>query len=82
MAGEVEQPGLERNREARDQEVEETATATAPMDEAVAELSSGHGSKTEKVASAQKEGEKPKPSKLKEWFGKLGLDMGTGTYSA
>jgi hypothetical protein len=40
--------------------------------------SSSRGSKAEKVQSAkQKEGAKAKPSKLKEMWAKIGLDMGT-----
>jgi hypothetical protein len=42
---------------------------------------SSHGSKAENVQTGQKEDdakeEKPSPSKFKQTFGKLGLDMGT-----
>jgi hypothetical protein len=44
-------------------------------------VSSSHGSKAENVQTGQKgddaKEEKPSPSKFKQMFGKLGLDMGT-----
>lgn len=44
----------------------------------VADESSSHGAKTENVAARENaEEEKKKPSKLKEMWGKLGLDIGT-----
>ena len=41
------------------------------------EIHSPAGSKAEKVSTGDKETEKKKPSKVKELWGKLGLDMGT-----
>lgn len=41
------------------------------------EVHSPAGSKSEKVSTGEKETEKKKPSKVKELWGKLGLDMGT-----
>lgn len=40
------------------------------------ELSNSNGAKAEKVPTAAEE-EKPNPSKVKELWGKLGLDVGT-----
>lgn len=39
--------------------------------------SSSHGSKNENVAAGESTEEKKKPSKVKEMWGKLGLDVGT-----
>jgi hypothetical protein len=75
MAGDVvAEPDMTEQRKPRDPE---TGGLTAQSgDERIAETSSNHGPKAEKVETGQKEEEK-KASKLKEVWGKLGLDMGT-----
>jgi len=61
---------IEAGDEIRKEELGEN-TITEPL--------SSHGSKAEKVQSAKpkQEGTKAKPSKLKEMWAKIGLDMAT-----
>ena len=55
---------------------DEEQTIGKDGDEKPAALSSSNGSKAEKAQTGKKE-EKAKPSKFKEMWGKLGLDLGT-----
>jgi hypothetical protein len=68
------EPDMTEHRKPRDHEIE--GVTVKDGDKNIGETSSSHGSKAKKVQSGQKEEEK-KPSKLKETWGKLGLDMGT-----
>jgi predicted lipid-binding transport protein (Tim44 family) len=73
------EPDLEGTREARNGEVGQGAVKNG--DGKAEKVSSSHGSKAENVQTGQKaddaKEEKPNPSKFKQMFGKLGLDMGT-----
>lgn len=70
------EPELTDNRKAREHDGPEDKDLK-DLEEKHTEPTSPNGSKVEKVQTAKKEEEKPKPSKLKELWAKIGLDMGT-----
>jgi hypothetical protein len=67
-------PNVTEHRKPRDPETEGSTEKNS--DENIGEASSNHGSKVERVQNGEEKEEK-KPSKWKEIWGKLGLDMGT-----
>jgi hypothetical protein len=69
------EPELTNNRKAKAQDHEDDEVKE--VEEKHAEPTSSNGSKIEKVETSKKAQEKPKPSKLKELWGKIGLDAGT-----
>jgi hypothetical protein len=73
------EPGLREARDTRNGDIQQGPVKDG--ERKAAELSSNHKSKAEMVQTGQKENdakeEKPSPSKFKQMFGKLGLDMGT-----
>ena len=73
-AAEVE-PELTDNRKERTQDPEDDEVKD--VEEEHAGPTSSNASKVEKVETGKKEEKKPKPSKLKELWGKIGLDTGT-----
>lgn len=72
------EPDMTENRKPRDHEI---GSSTAKDGNGNVEGEAGdQGSSTERVESGPseaKQGDEKKPSKLKEMWGKLGLDMGT-----
>jgi hypothetical protein len=72
------EPDLGETRETRNGEVGQGEAKNG--DGKAEKVLSSHGSKAGNVQTGQKEDdakEKPSPSKFKQMFGKLGLDMGT-----
>ena len=72
------EPAVTKTRKPQDQEIE--ASPVKDDDRKVEEEVSNQGSNTERAQSRENEEKKDdekKPSKLKEMWGKLGLDMGT-----
>lgn len=69
------EPKLTDNKKAREHDPEDDDIEA--VKEKHTEPASPNGSKVEKVETAKKEEEKPKPSKFKELWGKIGLDAGT-----
>jgi hypothetical protein len=73
------EPDMTEHRKPRDRETESPTVKEG--DEKIDELPSNHGSNAENVRSGEKEEkqavEEEKPSKVKEMWGRLGLDMGT-----
>jgi hypothetical protein len=69
----------DRDIEARDETRKEELGTVQNGENKSSEPSSSRGSKAEKVQSAKQkeEGARAKPSKLKEMWAKIGLDMGT-----
>ena len=76
MADAVEvEPELPDNRKTKVQDPEDDEVKD--VEEKYAEPTGSNGSKVKKVETSKKEEEKPKPSKLKELWGNIGLDTGT-----
>jgi hypothetical protein len=69
------EPDVTEHRKPRDHE--NGGSTAQDGDGKQGETSSNHGAKAEKVQTGQEEEEEKKPSKSKELWGKLGLDMGT-----
>jgi hypothetical protein len=69
------EPEFTDNRKARAQDP--TDDDVKDVEEKLTEPTNFNGSKVEKIETVKIEEEKPKPSRIKELWGKIGLDVGT-----